>query len=340
MVYTKSRKKLRAVGSRKQKKPYSSYHHGKKSAAVDGRVPANEFPPRPTSGGSYVFYQGMEKPTYNKFENSFDRGNTQNNEFSEVGSGKANMPDSGPGVNGTIAQLKSNKWNHYGNRVTDGRLSQTGAKTGSKVGYQGNLDPIANLMIEAGYVPTKSASSYVASSEMAPDPYTTFDELGRDGIQPILRSSLAALQGSHWLPPDQGGTHRGKPGLKSMPLDTATRKQSNRSVIMQPYSQRSIHASKFGDDGDPNPVYPLAPVDPVEQESNILTTGKQWRERHVQWSGGIHQISEMYPKAEDANNYVEADKSELGYARSNEAMLQSGVQNYLWSTGFNRRSRV
>lgn len=260
-----------------------------------------------------------------KLNLSFERGNV-------VGALKSQVPitttQAGKGVNGTIKSLSRKTLAGFGNRVTDGFPSQTGALSGSGEGYAGSLEPIINLMLKAGYGPRRSAASFISSTTVAPPVATNDTVMGRLGLQPISRDSLTALQKTQFIPPNQSGGYSSRyskyaKGLSA--LDPTAEGPDIGGITIAPYTINTVHEDKFGADGDPNPLYPLTPMDPATQQANMVDEvgedGKWNVADPVEWAG-----------------YLRQESGAMNTSSARE--LRAGVQNYLWSRTNNASVRA
>lgn len=254
----------------------------------------------------------------------------------------------------------------YGNKTSDGHNSQTGAMSSSDIGYKGSLQPIIKLMKEAGHKPLATAYSFISDDYVVPTTYTQFDTQGKQGVQPTTTPQLKRIQGNtakDMLPPRQEGgvssrrrwqkvneglkkrairwddlgvTSKNHRSAKHLNINTSDRfKNQVTEIDIQPLTQRTLHTDKFGHDGDPNAIYPLAPLCPTEQQGykpEKLDPTEHYVEDELNWYGEQVKVSENELSESHKAHVQELPRS----SEDNKALMQTAVENYLWSTSTHR----
>lgn len=258
---------------------------------------------------------------------------------------------------GSIRCLNKSSSAGFGNKTSDGVNSQTGSTSTSKIGYKGDVKPLLDLVNESGHRPLQSSFGFVASAELAPAPYTSVDEIGKKGLQPVLKGRTMVKQSnmSVILPPRQEGACRGKRNkrvkgrhahgmtkfnartAKLLKIDRArtSREMAAREVVIDPLTQRTLFKAKFGDDGDPNAIFPLAPIDPVEQQGyrpERLKPAEHYTIDPMGWNGEQAKVGED----REFENQKEDVVDQPGVSVSNNVIARAAVENYLWSTATHR----
>lgn len=240
----------------------------------------------------------------------------------------------------------------YGNRTSDSANSDTGAIAIGATGYRGRLDPVISLMKEAGHQHPSSAASYIANDDVVPSTYSSKDPIGRYGLQPTLGNDTNSHQtAKNWIPPAQDGNMVSKHGpgrfltgslrrtqgssrnLLINPGETNRKINALPNITIDPYTQRTIHQAKFGDDGDPNPIYPLPPTDPTEQQG-YRPERLNPREHVVipaePFNPGGHVARVGVDEKEEASKvHVPNEKGNESFAQTAEGMLHGAIHNYM-----------
>ena len=236
----------------------------------------------------------------------------------------------------------------FGNRTSDGQNSQTGFLSNSGLGFQGDLTPILTLMYMNGHESMKTDYSYIASEEMVPTVYSAVDPQGRHGVQPTDDGPLMKRQVGLMVPPNQSGNCTGKHSrsfgkmalpmmrqkknsyLKDLKIDRDRTAKAIGEITIPIYNWETIEMDKHGEDGDPNPIYPLAAADPVEQQAyrpNEIGGDFNVEFGATQWHGQQIQSGEDLSLTQRQSTVVDDPRASI----SNTALTRVGVDNYLWS---------
>jgi len=250
---------------------------------------------------------------------------------------------------GSIRFLRQKSPAGFGNKTSDGGVSQTSSNARSRYGYRGDLTPIVDLMNEAGHKNLVSASSYVASADMAPTVHRYQSTNGPNGLQPIFPDSTSRRQ-EGWqqlLPPRQATMDRKEASFPTGKLEALDAKISaslrvddrldhiGGPVVIDPLTQHTISDQKLPRD-DPNPIYPLEPTNPVDQQGYMPTRippGETWAPpEELSFGNILIKSSENLP---EEMGYVNVEEAPDGMMATDEAMTRAAVENYLWSRANN-----
>lgn len=280
---------------------------------------------------------------------SFSRGNT----VSRAQAFREKNTSVGKNHVGTIKKLNRARYNPYGSKTSDGGCSDTGAKASSDVGFKGDFTPLLSLMTERGYKSLGSSHGYVASSDVVPGYHMYETSVGRHGVQPVKKDQTNLKQVGDWrtlVPPRQLRTKpkRGRrarfetnysgagKAISTLKVDDAkTDAKIQTDIVIDPYTQKSISNSKYGNDGDPNAFYPMAPLDPTEQQGyrpERMLPSQTWVNDPTSWGGEVLKIGE---DEEDTIGVNVENVPETGPSIGFEALVHGAVQNYLWSRSYN-----
>ena len=244
---------------------------------------------------------------------------------------------------GTIKTL-DNPHAGFKDRDWDGRMSQTGLLQASGGGYQGSFEPITSLMRQNGYTASRAASTYIYNTDLPP---STQDNQGLAtlGVQPVFKTIIGEMQGSQLLPPMQGGLPNTmqRSGVASdiLAMEDSNVVDDDLGAISVPvYNQASVSTAKFSAPGDPNPLYPLAPLDPADMQATTPARVKPGQallpkvDPGAVWNGKFVSVGQK----NEAGKQVWTGAEQPAGAESSAEMLRMGVDNYLWDR--NRKMTV
>lgn len=303
---------------------------------------------KPSNGGKNgPFKQYFKQNAYSS------RGNTSKRllySSDKYGGGKQKTSREANTRSNTITNLRKGKNGktvkvakylpNYGNRASDGKISQTGCMEGSGYGFKGNFDTIATLIQQSGGKrQTDVRPSYAASSELAPP--ASGAVLNNNGLQ--LRQAMQMGSSDIGLiPPNQDGNVRKKMKKESAnKLPASRRSEGVLDHWAQPESFETIHDQKYGKDDDPNPIAPLAPLEPTEQQGYNPTRLKPkevWKFKDSEGYGKKligrerHLLNKRTMGPDGPRRITRRPE---GSSTNNFDMMRVAVHNYLWSTSNN-----
>jgi len=243
---------------------------------------------------------------------------------------KATNNEAGPATCDSVVPLNKRSCAGFYNRTNDGQPSQGGATVAIDYGYEGGLSDIQSLMGENGYVKQQAAYGFTGDIWTAPELFATPNQ--DSSAKTYLE--LWEVSNGHYLPPNQNPKRRDN--ANSMNVDDIPVPTS--AVDVEPPNPRTEQLMKFGSD-DPNPIYPLAPMDPVEASSTILASrahmGNYRRySRYNNWNGTINENKDC--TASNPEVYIPPRPGRLkDGSASNAAMARVGILNAQWNRAVN-----